>query len=215
MTVLDRQASFNHVMDTLEIPEDAVNYLKKMNVTNIRRLAGLKEDDFIKFENESNGVVSKGIIIELRNFKIWLANYMRDTKQAPVEWDVVFTPDVWDTFMMMEQQELSSVASRSVKRENASVSEDRPVASNVKVDLRSYPTFDGKLQNWKPFKRQFYAMAQMHSLDYLLSKSIDSLGIVEESEKYKKDNKFLQSALTYALAKSHEKNDSSGDGKQS
>ena len=145
---------------------------------------------------------------------------MRDTKQAPVEWDVVFTPDVWDTFMMMEQQELSSVASRSVKKENASVGEDRPVASNVKVDLKSYPTFDGKLQNWKPFKRQFYAMAQMHSLDYLLSKSIDSLAIDEESEKYKKDNKFLQSALTYALAKSHsiskvEKNDNSGDGKQS
>ena len=51
MTVLDRQASFKHVMDTFEIPEDAVNYLNNAKVTNIRSLAGLTKADFIKFEN--------------------------------------------------------------------------------------------------------------------------------------------------------------------
>ena len=90
----------------------------------------------------------------------------------------------------------------------------------MKIDIKGYPTFSGKLSDWKPFKRQFTAIAQTHALDYLLANTVTKPEGEEEATKFKNESKFLQSALTFSLAKSTSiskvsTNDATGNGAKS
>ena len=38
----------------------------------------------------------------------------------------------------------------------------------VKIDMNSYPEFDGQLKNWKSFKKKFKSIATMHRIGTLL-----------------------------------------------
>jgi len=52
------------------------------------------------------------------------------------------------------------------------VSQDLPfnnVMPMVKIDVRSYPEFDGTLKNWKGYKQKFKSIASMHNIGDLIS----------------------------------------------
>ena len=65
----------------------------------------------------------------------------------------------------------------------------------VKIDVKSYPEFDGQLKNWKSFKQKFKSVASMHKIGYLLTKSCKAPTDPEELNKFQQQNQFLQSIL--------------------
>jgi len=71
----------------------------------------------------------------------------------------------------------------------------------VKIDVRSYPEFDGALKNSKSYKQKFKSIASMHKIGDLITATYqvpsDSVALQEHYAK----NAFLQSILEYSLAK--------------
>ena len=209
-----------HVFKVLDFSQEAIDYLKSKGIDNVRRFANLTDDKLKEFEDDRGGTISTGQIIEIVYFRQWLSNYIKDNGSSPDNWNEAFTEGEWDKFVLQQDGSIVSAITRHTNVKTETVEGGKPIQSNVKVDIKAYPAFDGKLTKWKAFKRQFIAIAQTHSLEYLLAKSVDSLMVDEDSEKFKKDNKFLQAALTYALAGSTSismvlRNDDPPDGRHS
>ena len=71
----------------------------------------------------------------------------------------------------------------------------------IKIDVKSYPEFDGQLKNWKGFKQNFKSVASMHGIGYLLNKTCEPPTDTNELVKFHQQNTFIQSILEYSLAK--------------
>jgi len=73
---------------------------------------------------------------------------------------------------------------------------------NVKVDIRSYPTFSGKINDWKSYKRKFEALASIHGFSFIMKKDfiVPDKGDDDAYHIYGNCSSFLQSILEYSLA---------------
>jgi len=65
----------------------------------------------------------------------------------------------------MAQFSITFIIPRS-KEDQTSNTGTKSQITNIKVNLKSYQTFNGNLTEWKPFKRQFLAIAKTHDFDY-------------------------------------------------
>jgi len=70
---------------------------------------------------------------------------------------------------------------------------------SVKIGIKSYPEFDGKLQSWKAFKQKFLSVATMHGIQPIMSPSFsipsDPPDSKEVVNSFTSKNLFLQSIL--------------------
>ena len=80
-----------------------------------------------------------------------MAKYIKKNDEPPTDWTNQFNEDIWDSFMLSIYNDDTSTRSSSARiktRETANKG-----VSNEKVDIKAYPTFTGKISEWKAFKR--------------------------------------------------------------
>ena len=191
-----RAAVFDYVLNILDYGDDAKAYMIQRGITDIRRFVALSDETFTLFVNGENSI-NEGHMIEFQRFRMWLQQHIKKNGDTPDNWVDEFTEDVWESYML-EHDDNSTLGVTSVKQDTGN--EKKTTVSNVKVDIKAYPTFSGKINEWKAFKREFTAIARTHKLRYLLEKDMSSLEIDETSQEFKDENAFLHSALTFSLA---------------
>jgi len=80
-------------------------------------------------------------------FKRWCLQTSLDKKLIDVEWMEEFFSEIWDDFLLNEASTATRSSGKTVPS-MVSVSDDPKATTkddiNVKVDIRSYPTFSGK-----------------------------------------------------------------------
>jgi len=76
------------------------------------------------------------------------------------------------------------------------------ILPSIKIDVRSYPEFDGNLKNWRAFKHKFTSIATLHNIGYILKEEFVPPTNPGELAIYETKNCFLQSILEYSLSKS-------------
>ena len=212
-----RATVFKHILDILEYSQEVQTFLTAKCVTNVRRFVAIKDEQFEEWIEENDNVTTR-YLLEQQRFKQWLAKYVKKNDEPPTDWITQFNEELWDSFMLSIDDDDTSMRSSSARIKTEETASKG--VSNVKVDIKAYPMFTGKLSEWKPFKRQFMTIAQTHDLHYLLVKDWGSTIIDETSDKFIRENAFLQSALTFALAKSTtiskvNQNEDAGDGRRS
>ena len=100
MAVLTRAAAMQHVFKVLDFSQEAIDYLKSKGIDNVRRFANLTDDKLKEFEDDSDGTISTGQIIEIVYFRQWLSNYIKDNGSSPDNWNEAFTEGEWDKFVL-------------------------------------------------------------------------------------------------------------------
>ena len=212
-----RAVVFKHILDILEYSQEVQAFLTRKGITNVRRFVPIKDEQFEEWIGEDDNITT-GHLLEQQRFKQWLAKYVKKNDQPPTDWTTQFSGELCDSFILSIDNDDTSTRSSSARIKTEETRNNG--VSNVKVDIKAYPTFTGKLNEWKPFKRQFMAIAQTHDLQYLLVNDWDGMIVDETSDKFIRENAFQQSALTFALAKSTaiskiNQNDNAGDGRRS
>lgn len=193
------------------------------------RVIGLQDDDLETLSNvgisslglianfdtsELPDTISKGKLKSIQLFQKWLVETRSSQVDSnPVDWST-FTEDAWEDYMISqatkspspqvntdESQEVVDVTGESPK-ENVTFN----TMPSVKIDIRSYPEFDGKLQSWKAFKQKFLSVATIHGIQPIMAPSFsvpsDPPDSKETVNSFTSKNLFLQSILEFSLAKS-------------
>jgi len=131
-----------------------------------------------------------------------------------MDWLNIFVEEKWDEFMMnggLTNVAITKDVPQSIQQPTQTIpSVTAPSLTNVssrplvKLDIRSYPMFDGKINHWKAFKQQFRALATIHGFNYLLEKTYQAPTDVDSPSYliYLQHHSFLQSILELSLAKS-------------
>ena len=75
--------------------------------------------------------------------------------------------------------------------------------SNVKIDIKTCPVFDGQVKDWKKYKRQFTSVVSIHVISNCMELSYDMLSQTDTIYlKITTENSFLCPVIEYSLAKS-------------
>ena len=76
-----------------------------------------------------------------------------------------------------------------------------PAKVSLKADIKQYPSFTGRLQDWVAFKRQFVAIASLHGHADVVNTDFVMPSDPEEQDEFLEKAKFIFAALTVCLAK--------------
>ena len=216
-----RKEVLEYVLKTIEIPESVSFVLDDLGIKSIPILINVNEKALMEHEEIPLANVTAIVL-----FAQWLKVYTENHKgKPPTNWETEFTEDIWDQFVLQRGLDnTSSFTSKSSSSNKSSeneielvevptvpqvktVNESKPEAKvsfdmpAIKIDVKSYPEFDGQLKNWKSFKQKFKSVASLHKIGYLLNKDYVIPTDPDDLSKYQQHNSFLQSILEYALAK--------------
>lgn len=125
----------------------------------------LSETDVDGFEVEENGQVKPIAKKDKRKIKqllLW-TKYLHKTHSTN-NWQTLEQAD-FDAFMSDIAPTLSSSGSPDPKDAASKFQ------SNIKLDVKLYPTFDGKVSEWLKFKRGILSIASTHGLDDIFDPS--------------------------------------------
>ena len=87
-----------HVLEVLQFPLGVINAIKDdASVGSVGLLTNIDGDQFLKLEG-----VKHSHIKSLDLFKMWFQEYVEVNGGAPVDWELEFTKDVWEEFMIMQ-----------------------------------------------------------------------------------------------------------------
>ena len=193
-----RAQKLTHVLDMLDMPEAVKTFLASNGVTSISRL--VNSDIFDGAVDEGNMTAADAMQIAV--FKRWFTSEFDPDGESITE---QLTEEVWDTYIA--QNHASAYRNTDAEAPNADPDEEPSdiLKSNdlwryLKVDLRSYPKFSGRIQDWVSFKRQFKAVASMQGLEDIVVKDIDDAQNEEEAALFEKKSHFIHAALTMSLA---------------
>ena len=197
-----RQDTLKAVFSVLGLSSTIQDVIDK-GINSIGTLCLFTEDELPDTLNTAN---AKTITL----FKQWFAE--RNSNQlssSPFDWST-FTADVWEDYMLSQikstpEEKLSSSAVNPNNPTNKPTTNTTHDLPQFKIDMKSYPEFDGKLTSWKAFKQKFTSVATIHDIydimvpDYTVP--IKPNNSDAEIETYQKKSLFLQSILEYSLAK--------------
>ena len=164
--------------------------------------------------NELPDTISKGKLKSIQLFQQWLVEvHSSQVDSEPINWST-FTEDAWEDYMISQATKTPSPQVNADKSQqvvditgdNSDKSVTFGTMPSAKIDIKSYPKFDGKLQSWKAFKQKFLSVATIHGIQPIMlplfvvpSDPTDSKEVVTL---FTSKNLFLQSILEFSLAKS-------------
>ena len=136
-----------------------------------------------------------------------IKEYMKDHKNTlPTEWTIEFTENIWEIYCVSQEStkdDDDSSGDPSKAMESITIHGPTSNVTNIKIDIKSYPLFDGKSTEWKGYKRQFVRVATIHGIAYLFEESLKHPDVRDPLlTKFTVENTFLQSVLEYSLVKS-------------
>ena len=196
----------------MDLSDEAKKLLQDNAIKSISTLSMITEEDFKKLCEKHEDILLLGYVKSILTFKKWCIDYTNNnpnTSLVNIDWKNEFTIELWEDFVFKEgngttvmQQSASTGGAK--KEGNQATSQLTSNMPNVKIDIKSYPTYDGKLSAWKGYKQQFKALATIHGFSYLLEKeySVPTDTTSIEYVDYIQHNSFLQSILVFSLAKS-------------
>jgi len=153
-----RKGILTHVLTTLDIPEDVRSYIATQGIVSIGGLTSFKRSELEDLKTESSGVMKLGHCKSLELFTKWIKEYMKDHKNTlPTEWTTEFNENIWENYCLSQEStkdydDSSHDPSKAMK--SIIIHEPSSNVTNIKIDIKSYPLFDGKLTEWKGYKRQ-------------------------------------------------------------
>ncbi len=158
------------IENVLEQPDSSPIYkaLKEEGITSVIDLLTTTSAEvesmsyFIKGEDVSKDVVmplSKKDKRELKMLLMWVKYIHR--KQSNIDWETL-TPDDLIDFREHIAPTLIEGGGKAAK------SEAEKFKSNVKMDIKQYPTFNGEIEGWLKFKRNVLSIAATHDLEDIL-----------------------------------------------
>ena len=112
--------------------------------------------DLDGFEVSDENLLPKRDKRKLKNLLKWVKFLHK--QDMSTDWQKVQVAD-FDQFLLEVAPTLDSVGSSLPKSNNVS-----RFQSNIKLDVKTYPAFDGELGNWLKFKRAVLALAATHNL---------------------------------------------------
>ena len=140
-----RLSILNHVFDIMEIPREIQDALKDNAIKSVGALINLDQSELMQIQE-----IRIGHIQALLLFKSWFSKYIGSNGNVPSDWISTFTEDVWEDFMLKEAVlpppplPIPPVTSSSVP-----TTSNTTIFPSIKIDIKSYPEFSGKLKDWK------------------------------------------------------------------
>ena len=201
MSTNTRKATLNHVLDILDFDQDAKDVMLGSGIKSLSLLATCSEDELTVIQENHPDVMVFGHIKSINMFKLWCKQYADKNPTSSftaINWKEDFIHEIWDDFLMQQSKhsleeanpssQSSEVSSITGKFKDASL-------SNIKIDIKSYPSFDGKLTSWRSFKQRFQALSSMHGFAYLLDKEFEAPTdeSSEDFDKYEQKNRVFSS----------------------
>ena len=160
--------------------------------------------DIEDLKTESKGLIKLGHVKSINLFKEWILNYMESNDDnLPQDWIIAFTTEIYDQFIIKKSATNGSTSTIPTPQPSMSVNNTTNFLTNVKIDIKSYPVFEGQVKDWKKYKRQFTSVATIHGISYLMETSYE-MPLPTDSiyGKVLSENTFLYSVIEYSLAKS-------------
>lgn len=133
-----RLQKFNHVLDVLGIVDPTRQYLVDNQIPSITRMTNSQIYDTAI----ENGEVSEADASELKMFQSWYRT-VYDAGDGVEDVTVPFTEAAWEHFIAIYDEDAEEEA-----EEQEDAKSTRKAPAWMKTDLRSYPSFSGKIQDW-------------------------------------------------------------------
>ena len=223
MVLTKRKEILDYVFSILEIPEEAATFFREeWQIKSVGMLINLEHEKMLELEEVAHGhVAAIALVTE------WIKQYIETNDGELPNWEEDLTEETWEDFILCQgakkgggistTTEEGSDTSKDINQDNVDETIDTiesidPVIKignspfnnampMVKIDVRSYPEFDGTLKNWKSYKQKFKSVASMHGLGDLVNSTYQVPSGPKELENHYMKNGFLQSILEYSLAK--------------
>ena len=201
---------FRHVMSIIMLPDSALQVLEKEAISNINVLLNFSFEELTKLQGKYPNDLLMGHVKSPSLFRKWCQTLVESdgySAMSKVEWTNDFIYEIWDDFLIQEMysDKKKLTFDEEIVEPTKSIikpSANEQIMSNVRIDIRSYPTFDGKHGEWKAFKQKFEALATIHGFSKIMKK--DYIPPVDEKDadyhSYTSRNAFLQSILEFSLA---------------
>ena len=204
----------DHVLEVLQFPQAVITAIKDDgSVGSVGLLSNIDTDSFLQLEG-----VKIGHSKSLELFKFWVQDYVQVNDEFPLDWEIEFTEEVWEDYMLKQGMLSLAAKPKVIKTEikpdpvsSANPSPIKPKASTsgsvialpqVKIDVKSYPEFSGSLKDWRVFKQKFCAIAQIHRIATIMEEKYQVPASSDpDYDPYIQTNVFLQSILEHCLAK--------------
>jgi hypothetical protein len=184
------------------------NVISKDNRAMIRAsLEYEKLMDFVRFRLLDDEQIDD---LEVKSNKESLANYLPKQERRELKLFVRFVNHLYskdpnrDWFTVSdqdyEQYLLNDAPAMGIKKSGgSSTSETLKFQSNVKLDVKLYPTFDGDINAWLKFKRGVLSLAATHGLEEVFDKNFIVPKVSDSGQDwllYEAKNKFVYSIWT-------------------
>ena len=210
-----RRNTLLRILQILTLPQPVVDLFNEEGINSIGLLLNYSEMELMELKEkvtEQSFQTSHIKLIIL--FRDWYVQFSSNLPQGTIiDWSTSFNEDVWEQYMLDHSVSgISSLgmATQTVTNQTQNTANTSNIRNNgnmsVKIDMKSYPEFDGKLNNWKSFKQKFLSVATIHGVANIMKKTYvvptAPSSTSEEVETFKNSNLFLQSILEYTLAKS-------------
>ena len=195
-----RRETFLRTLRVIGLQDDDLNTLSNMGVSSLGLIANFDT-------NELPDAISKGKLKSIELFQKWLIETRSSQVDSnPIDWST-FTEDAWEDYMISQATKSPSPRANVDKSPQVvDITGESPgknvtfnTMPSVKIDIKSYPEFDGKLQSWKAFKQKFLSVATIHGIQSIMSPSFsvptDPPDSKEVVNSFTSKNLFLQSIL--------------------
>ena len=209
--MITRRETFNCTLKVIGLQDSYLNTLLQTIISSLGLMFNFNTNDL-------PDTISQGKLKSIQLFQRWLTNARTFRVDSdPIDWST-FTKDTWEDFMIDQAAKHESIYSINTSNQvstgaNQQVIDVTAYSSpafngipNLKIDIKYYPEFDGKLQSWKSFKQKFLSVATIHGIQVIMVPSFivptNPSNTPEVIESFKSKNYFLQSILELSLAKS-------------
>ena len=152
------------MLDVKEIQPGIQENLRNDSIRSVGALVNLDQAVLDPIQN-----IKVGHIQALLLFKIWFSKFLTENVDIPGDWVSTFTEDAREEFLLKES--IIPPPPTPLPAETTSVAPTSSSTSNmpqIKVDIRSYLEFNGKLKDWKVFKKQFISVALLHGISSIM-----------------------------------------------
>jgi len=197
MTRLQSFSNFQHIFGAI-FPESKIKNilfaLDNEGVEDIIDFINIPHQELADLEYISGGVDNKlprKDVHLLKNIHDWASYlFLESTDQ---DWRSLDEFN-YDAFLSEAVFRANSIAKQVETTKPKPISSSNAFLSNVKLDLKTFPTFDGKKEHWLKFKRSVLSIAYTHGLQGIFDfSSIPPLTTDPDYQLYQAQNTFVYS----------------------
>ena len=200
-----RKELVEHVLTVIGFDKEARDYLATTRkIFSYARLVSQTDELIQIYINESGGIFSHADGIEIKKLISWDQEFKKKFSKGPDSSEVkeIITEEFWDCYRPSDTTDENISDSKLNLQVSTGRTETVEKSSTTKVDFKSIPEFNGKINNWAQYERLLEAYTSALGLgdlldDTFLTPDEDS----KDYETYEFKNKRFYDILQYSTAK--------------